>query len=219
MASRTKLSDAETLELYRVALENATNQPEIASLMAEFGYDDPIIAEGKTLLEQTRSAFDFNRKEDNETTTAYAAFTSKKEEIEEIYSLHRKKAKVAFRNEPVLLKQLGLTGTLPKAYVKWIETMKAFYRGSDLIGQLQVNLTRLKVTPEDLQAGLSAITELENLQAEYLKEVGESQDATEAKDKEFAKIDDWMSEFYAVAKIALDDKPQLLESLGKLVRS
>ncbi|WP_339926235.1 hypothetical protein [uncultured Cyclobacterium sp.] len=34
----------------------------------------------------------------------------------------------------------------------------------------------------------------------------------------FAKIDDWMSEFYAVAKIGLDENPQLLEALGKMVR-
>jgi hypothetical protein len=27
--------------------------------------------------------------------------------------------------------------------------------------------------------------------------------------------DDWMSEFYAVAKIGLEDNPQLLEALGK----
>ena len=53
----------------------------------------------------------------------------------------------------------------------------------------------------------------------YLKEKGESQDATKIKDEVFAKLDDWMSEFYAVAKIALEDNPQLLESLGKLVRS
>jgi len=219
MASRTKLSDAETLELYCGALENAVNQEEIAALMAELGYESPVIDDGKALLDETHQAFDFNKTEDNETTAAYAAFTSKQEEIANIYALHRKKAKIAFRNEPVLLKQIGLTGTLPKAYVKWVETMKAFYSGSDLIGQLQANLTRLKVTSEDLQAGLASITELESLRTEYLKEVGESQDATEAKDKAFAKIDDWMSEFYAVAKIALEDKPQLLESLGKVVRS
>jgi hypothetical protein len=44
------------------------------------------------------------------------------------------------------------------------------------------------------------ILELEAARSEYLKEKGESQDATKAKDAAFAKIDDWMSEFYAVAK-------------------
>ena len=35
----------------------------------------------------------------------------------------------------------------------------------------------------------------------------------------FDAMDDWMSEFYAVARIALEEKPQLLEVLGKHVKS
>jgi hypothetical protein len=38
------------------------------------------------------------------------------------------------------------------------------------------------------------------------------------KDTAFAKLDDWMSEFYAVPRIGLEDNPQLLESLGKVVK-
>ena len=78
MASRTKLTDAETLELYRVALDNAENQTEIASIMAELGYDSTVIGEGKALLEETRNAYDLNKTEDDETSAAYADFSSKK---------------------------------------------------------------------------------------------------------------------------------------------
>ena len=53
----------------------------------------------------------------------------------------------------------------------------------------------------------------------YLREKGESQDATKLKDAPFIELEDWMREFYTVAKIALKDNPQLLESLGKFVRS
>ena len=63
------------------------------------------------------------------------------------------------------------------------------------------------------------ISDLEAARSEYLKEKGESQDSTKAKDAAFAKIDDWMSGFYAVAKIGLEDNPQLLEALGKTVKS
>ena len=63
------------------------------------------------------------------------------------------------------------------------------------------------------------IADLEAARSEYLKEKGESQDSTKAKEAAFANIDDWMSEFYAVARIGLEDNPQLLEALGKTVRS
>ena len=219
MASNLKSTEAGTLELYRVALENVQEQPAIASVMADLGYDSALITEGKQLLEQTRIIYDFNKTEDDETSVAYADFSNRKKDLETIYSLHRKKAKVVFRKDPVTLKQLALDGSLQKSYVKWIETVKKFYSVATTNTEIQGKLARLKITPEDITATNTKVTELEKARAEYLREKGESQDATKAKDAAFAKIDDWMSEFYAVAKIGLEEKPQLLEALGKIVKS
>ena len=108
---------------------------------------------------------------------------------------------------------------MPRAYVKWLETVKKFYSVAGKDNQIQTKLLRLKINTENITAANTMIGELETARAEYLREKGESQDATKAKDAAFEKMDDWMSEFYAVAKIALEDSPQLLESLGKFVRS
>ena len=186
MASRTKLTDTATLELYRIALENAETQPEISAIMADLGYDSTVIADGKALLTKTRTAYDANKTEDDETSAAYADFSSKKEQLEDTFNIHRKKAKVVFRN--------------------------------DSLTAVQGKLSRLKISVDDLTAANTLISELETARAVYLKEKGESQDATKGKDAAFAKIDDWMSEFYAVAKIGLEDNPQLLEALGKTIR-
>ncbi|MEZ5106812.1 MAG: hypothetical protein R2757_20070 [Draconibacterium sp.] len=219
MAITSKLTDAATLEQYRVALENATNQSEIASVLADLGYDSARIDEGKALLETTRNAYDLNKTEDDETSAAYADFSGKKAELEKIYSLHRKKAKVVFRNDTITAGKLAITGTLPKAYVKWLETVKKFYTVSAANTTIQTQLAKLKITVEDITAANTKVTELEAARAEYLKEKGESQDATKSKDAAFATMDDWMSEFYAVAKIGLEDNPQLLEALGKTIKS
>jgi hypothetical protein len=219
MATKRHFSEAETLERYRVALENVEDQKEIAEIMAEFGYNSKIVSEGKQLFESTRKAYDFNKQEDDETSEVYSSFKSKQEELDEIYSLHRKKAKVVFRNEPEVLKRLNLDGSMPQAYVKWFETVKKFYKEVLADKQIQNKLARLKITLEELTNTDNKITELDAARAEYLKERGESQDATKQKDAVFAQIDDWMSEFYAVARIALEDNPQLLEALGLFVRS
>ena len=219
MATKRTLSEAETLEMYRVALENAVTQPEIATVMAELGYDSAMIEEGKSTLTKTRKAYDSNKAEDDETSVAYSTFSSKKEQLEDIFSLHRKKAKVVFRNDALIMEKLAITGSLPKAYVKWLEAVKKFYSVSLSDETIQTKLVRLKITKKDLTATNKLISELETARAEYQKEKGESQNATKAKDVAFAEIDDWMSEFYAVAKIALEDSPQLLEALGKTVKS
>ena len=216
--SKNYLTDAATLELYRVALENAGTQPEISTEMAELGYDAAKIGEGKALLAQTRSAYDANITEDDETTAAYALFTSKKEELAKIYMQHRKKAKVIFRKDPVTADLLAISGEMPRSYVNRYENAKKFYETSSTNADIQSKLARLVITPEQLTAAKALLTELETARAEYLKEKGESQEATKIKDAAFAKMDDWMREFYAVARIALEDKPQLLEALGKVVK-
>lgn len=219
MASTSKLTDAAALELYRVALENAANQSDIATALADLGYGSAKIDEGKALLATTRGAYYRNKTEDDETLVAYADFATKREELEGIYSLHRKKAKVVFRKDAITAEKLAVTGTLPKAYVRWIETVKKFYTTAAADPAIQAKLATLSITAEDITAVNTKVTVLDAARAEYLKENGESQDATKTKDAAFAAMDDWMSEFYAVARIALEDKPQLLEALGKVIRS
>ena len=219
MATKRTLTEAETLEQYRVSLDNAENQSEIATIMTEFGYDSETIGQGKALLAETRQAYAANKTEDDETSAAYKSFSNLKDQLAETYSLHRKKAKVVFRNDSLTMDKLAVSGSVPKAYVKWLETAKKFYSVASTDTDLQSKLARLKITTDDLTAASTLISNLEAARADYLREKGESQDSTKIKDAAFVKIDDWMSEFYAVAKIALEDNPQLLESLGKLVRS
>jgi hypothetical protein len=219
MASRTKLTDAETLEQYRIALDNAESQAEIAAIMAELGFDSAVIGEGKAILTETHSAYDLNKTEDDETLAAYADFSSKKEQLEDTFTLHRKKTKVVFRNDSLTADKLAITGSMPRTYIKWLEAATKFYSVASSDSAIQGKLARLKISTEDLTAANKMISDLKAARAEYLKEKGESQDATKAKDTAFAKIDDWMSEFYAVARIGLEDNQQPLEALGKIVRS
>ena len=219
MTKRPSRSESAILERYRVALENVTAQPEIATIMAEFGYDAALIEEGKQLFTQTRQAYDLNVKEDDETSQAYSDFTEKRKSLEDIYSLHRKKAKVIFRKDLEIMKRLVLDGSLPRLYVRWVEIAKKFYSEMLADTELQTKLNRLKVSAEDLNTANTLISELEAARTEYLREKGESQDSTKQKDSSFANLDDWMSEFYAVARIALEDNIQLLEALGVIVRN
>ena len=219
MVTKKTLSEADALEQFRVSLENVENQPEIALAMAEIGYDATVIAEGNTLLTETRQSFDLNKTEDDETSEAYAEFDMLKGSLEDTYSKHRKKAKIIFRNDIETKDKLVILESLPKAYTNWLEVVRKFYSVALNDAEIQDKLLRLNISLDELTTANSLIADLEAARAEYLREKGESQNATKAKDEAFAKMDNWMSDFYAVAKIALEDKPQLLESLGKFVRS
>jgi hypothetical protein len=219
MAKRPKVSEVQTIEQYRVALENAENQPQIATTMAEFGYDTEELQKGKQIWQNANNAYNLNKTEDDETNEAYASFVAKKENVEDAYSLHRKKARVVFRSDNITLEKLGIKGSIPQAYIKWLEIVKKFYATATTDTAIQSKLARLKITPEELTATNTLLSELEVARSEYMREKGESQDATLAKDQAIAKLDEWMREFYSVAKIAMEDNIQLLESLGKTIKN
>ena len=60
---------------------------------------------------------------------------------------------------------------------------------------------------------------MEQAYSDYQKEKGESQQATKDKNDAFDALDKWVTRFFKVAKIALEDRPQLLESLGKIMKN
>ncbi len=219
MATTKHKTEAQLIEQYRISLTNVENQKEIATTLSEYGYTSETIAIGKQLLEKTISALNFNRNEDNETIQARADFDSKIEEITEKYTTHRRKAKVAFRKDEVALKQLDLTGSVPRTYSRWLNTVKTFYNGVQSNTNHTTKLTLFKITEEDIATCITDISALESTRALYLREKGESQEATKSKDKSLSNLEEWMTDFYAVARIAMEDKPQLLETLGLLVRS
>ena len=219
MAKKLKISQAIVLEQYRVALENVEKQSEIANEMKKLNYNTEKIIVGKAILEEARTAYSLKQIRNDKKLAAYANFSNKKEQLENIFIIHRKKAKIIFRNDALTADKLAISRIFPTTYIKWMQIVKKFYSIALENSDIQSKLAKLKVTSDELIAANTSIEAIETARAEYLKEKGEAQDATTNKNMAFDKINDWMSEFYAVAKIGLANSPQLLEVLGKMVRS
>jgi len=219
MGSKTKMSDSEALEHYRMALTNSKNQVELAQILAGFGYGPEIIDQGWAIYETAQQSYDINIKEDDETSETSAFFKLKKAELAELYSEHRGIAKVVFNNQTEILKRLLLNTPVPRTYIEWFETIKKFYTELQSDEQLVEKLSRFNITSEVIANSISLVEAVETAKFEYYREEGESQEATVQKNTDIEIIRNWMNEFFAIARIALKDKPQLLEALGLLVRS
>ena len=187
--------------------------------MAEFGYDSEAIAVGKQKYVNCRQTYDLNKREDQESRDSFALIESKRNKLIDDYKLHRKKAKIVFRKNAGTLIKLQIDGRLPRSYLKLVEMMKVFYSTLYADENMKTAIAKLNVSQEQLTGAIALMNEVETARVDYLCEVGESQDTTKHKDAAFAIIDDWMHEFYAVAHIALEDHPQLLEALGLVIKS
>ena len=213
------LSNEQMLRNFGAMFENLSKEGDLKTELAEYGYDENKISEGKALYNEARKYFDINLKETREETSASLAFQEKYQNIQKKYSVHRKKARIVFEDNEEALRQLKLKGNASRAIASAMEEMRAFYQLLDTTPSLLTPLKQLKISEQDVKSQLQEFPEVEKAYATYLQEKGESQQATRDKNKAFEALDKWMSKFYKVAKIALEDRPQLLEALGKFVRN
>ncbi|GIM52900.1 hypothetical protein CAPN004_19300 [Capnocytophaga cynodegmi] len=213
------LSNEQMLQNFGAMFENLSKEGDLKTELAEYGYDDAKIAEGKALYDEARKTFDANIKETREETSASLAFQEKYQNVQKKYNTHRKKARIVFEDNEEALRQLKLKGSAARAIAAAMEEMRAFYQLLDTTPNLLTPLKQLKINEQDVKNQLQELPEVEKAYATYLQEKGESQQATRDKNKAFETLDKWVSKFHKVAKIALEDRPQLLEALGKFVRS
>jgi hypothetical protein len=219
MVKHSSQTESSVLENYRIALENAVQNSRISQALGELGYDDQLLAEGRSLWEETKNLFLEKMEKATGKSDAYAHFAGKWEEFDELYSMHRKKAKVKFRKDPEVLEKLHIDRVSPRSYERWIKDVEVFYLTLKENEDLRSRLSVLKVTDEELARAAQLLEELLEKRRIFVDEKGEAQDATANKDLLFDRLDDWMSEFYATARIALEDNPELLESLSKQVKN
>ena len=219
MSTNFKRSIRASHEKFRVALTNVETQPVIAEKMAEMGYTSDVLQEGSVYLANSLAADYRSKIERDEMKAAYRIFNGKCLTLKGIYSRLRKISKVAFRNDPNAATKLSLDSAEPGNYLLWVEAARKFFTEISGNPEYLEKLSVLQVSEEEINEGLKLIKEMEEARAVYVKEKGQSQVATEEKKAAFRKIDDWMSDFYAVAQIAFMDNPQYQEVLGKVVKS
>lgn len=217
--SSNYISNEQALHNYEVIFTNLITQPEIKIAMAEYGYDEAKVNEGKELYTAARTAYDNNRSEIAQSTAARAAFDAQADTLFNTYATHRRHTKVYYRRQPEIIKQLNINGQLPRAFAARLQEAQNFYNLLAGTPALLTPLATFKITADTVKEAQKQIDSTLALRAEYFREKGESQDATKVKDAAFRAIEMWLSDMFAVARIALEDTPQLLEALTKVIRS
>lgn len=216
---QNKLTEYEYLEWSRILINNATSQTEVSKALALVGYTPEVIALGQGIYENSFKVFENNKTEDDETREARKQYNTKMTELEDFYKPLRTKSKVVFRKDSETQQKLMINGSFPNSYPTLIERTEKFFTTLISDTELLTKLSRLAVTEENITQGLGLIAELKLLRSKYQIERGESQEATKAKDKALKELEEWIIDFKEVAALALEDKPQLQESLGIFIKS
>ena len=127
---------------------------------------------------------------------------------------HIKVSRVAFENDRAAYHKLDLGGKRKVSLSGWLAQSKQFYINALADSNVLAELAEFCITQTKLEAGQQLVNETEAANADQKKEKGEAQQATIDRDEAIDNLEGWMSDFIAIARIALEDKPQLLEKLG-----
>lgn len=219
MAKTSNKDQAEQLQNHEVALANAINQSEISSLLTNMGYGVPMINTGNAFLLDAKSKASFSQTSYNQYRDAQRLFMSKRDAYRKLFLDHRKRIKILFRNDASKQDLLLLKGPLPVKYTTWYDRAEKFYSAVNTQDDLKNALTTIGITQEDIDQANTIATEVKAAEFEKFRLKAVSEDATVQKKAALATINIWMRDFYDMAKIALKDRPQLLEALNKVVKS
>lgn len=218
MATKRTKSELKTLDKYKIALTNCQTQPEVVDSLIRFGYTKSVIDEGWKLFNATRKAFDTNADKKHEAKATYYQFTKLRDELVKLYQHHKKLARIAFRGDQVIAHKLNLKHISQNRYAEWLIAVDQFYTEILNNNDFLEKFDWFNLTKEEFTQGKHLVDQLNDARVDYVSAKGESQNSTDMKRRAFILLDKWMKDFYAVAKIALEHNPQLLEALGVVVK-
>ncbi|MGB3779640.1 MAG: hypothetical protein WA960_14865 [Tunicatimonas sp.] len=197
------------------ALYNASAHSDIKARLKKYGMTPEEIKKGTVLLNKV--LMQHHQKDDcyGEKKDLAVRIAEQTKETRERFSRHVSVVKFAFADQPTVAAKLKVE-RLSKKQDDWQAQATYFYlRVVDYLDTLK----DYKLTAEELaqnQANLDALVALRN-RRKQLK--GDAEEATRSRDLSLRALRLWMKEFYGIARVALADKPQLLEVLGIKVKS
>lgn len=213
-----KNSITEKLQASRVLIFNSKDA-EVATLLDAIGIDTAYIDAGEALYTETMQLQEDRKEEQQEQSLAFDKFYLAKDEAEKIFRRRYKLVTVLSRNDANLQNRLGLDRRMPDQIEKWINQAIDLYNAILNESDFLTTLGRFKVTTEILEEERDQIEELRELRNDAVAEKGQAQEATRLRNEKLDELEDYARELRAIAKIALEGRPQLLEKLGILVRS
>jgi len=203
----------------KVAIHNALDDADILARLTELGYNENKLQQGNALVEAVDVLHKKQQVEYGDQYEATDDLLNKWEEANRAYMRAVKVARIAFRDNIQAQTGLQISGRRKKTIAGWIDQATVFYHNlKDDQGLMDV-MAEFGYTPEKIDADIALVDAVILAHRVQDQTQGTAQDATKSRDAQIDAMDAWMSDYVAIARIALDAHPQQLEKLGVFVES
>ncbi|MCI5178912.1 MAG: hypothetical protein D3911_06250 [Candidatus Electrothrix sp. AW3_4] len=203
------------LNRYQTGLTNARDVPELQSRVALYGYT---LEKLDQMLTQRQQAFDLYLAQKTEYSEQYAATETYEQAwkiAHDAYMRLVRLGRVVFRDDHAVFIKLTLNQERKRSFSGWLAQANTFF--SNLLSDQDAlaKYGQYNTPPDVVNAAKCLVDAAEQANIIQAKETGEARQATLERDKKMDALDKAMSEFYALAELACEDAPELLEMLDR----
>ncbi len=215
MPTKPMQTIASQLNSAQLAISNSLSDPEIQSLVAQFGYPADKLNEGKALYDCALSAVNAEKAAAGAQQESTRVLAQAEELAHDAYQALAKVARAVFGKDKAQLNALGLNGNMPLDTAGFLAAAYTLFDNARTLPALAdygYDSVKLQSERTKIVAYDSA-----NQQQEAAK--GAAQQSTRDQDAALQALNDWTVQYLKIARVALSGKPQLLEKLGVLART
>lgn len=215
MTTRPMNSIAGQLNAGQLAISNSLSDPEIQSLVAQFGYPAEKLNEGKALYEAALEAVNAEKAQAGAQQEATRVLVQNEKSARDAYQSLAKVARAVFLKDKAQLSALGLNGSMPNDTAGFIAAAYTLFDNAQTLPAL----ADYGYDSPKLQSERLKISFFDSANQEQEAAKGAAQQVTREQDAALQALNDWTAQYLKIAKVALRDKKQLLEKLGVVART
>ena len=199
-------------------INNSLGDQKILNAVTPLGYGPEKLTEGQSLLNEATVLVETQKREYGEVDAAQQVFDNQRTNAHKVYMAVLAISKIAFKGDVQAISTLDLTGRRASTFSGWLNQTRSFYRAILANEAWKTELAKYGQTEAMLTGELAMIDAVATASENKKKEMGDAQNATQERDEKIEELAEWVTDYEVIARIALADKPQLLEKLGIVVK-
>lgn len=203
-----------------ILVHNSKNVDDIKNAVMQYGYDERRLDSGEQVYNELKKISYNQHRAKSMKGEKYKQKQELQKQIHKVYMKYLKIARIVFADDFKARSVLMLEGVRERTYKEWYFQVSVFcsimLKNDDGYLERMAEYGIEKVRIEELKSQLGRLNELND---ECLTCAGELRKLTAQRKQMVIEMQSYLSDFLKIARIALENSPKILQSLGVDVKS
>ena len=206
------------LKRSKLAIQNTIKSPAILALVAPKGYTLGVMNQGLVVYQDAETAVGLASGTAGDQGLASEDADSAWKAVRGAYQDLAKIARAMFLRRTEVLSLLGLNKPMPRAAGDFALAFNKLFNTGAYTPEITAKFLAKGYDSSKYSECRGLFGEWENAAGLHKAAVGDAEVAAEEQEKKLKLMVDWVAEYFKIARVALKERPQLLEKIGVLVR-